>query len=98
MWLLCLDGPTLVHRHTVLGRPELVGLDAISSLVIENPAIDPKDIADGGGWGSSRTSVQLCDSFLDMAPCSPELSGVAGSGVDAGRVFTVEMVSDGSRG
>jgi hypothetical protein len=32
MWLLCLDGPTLIHRHTVLSRPELAGLDAISSL------------------------------------------------------------------
>jgi hypothetical protein len=34
VWLLCLDGPSLIYRHTVLSRPELVGLDAISSLVI----------------------------------------------------------------
>ena len=43
VWLLCLDGPTLIHRHTVLSWPELAGLDALSSLpTSRQPGIDPR--------------------------------------------------------
>jgi hypothetical protein len=65
VWLLCLDGPTLIHRHTVLSWPELAGLDALSSLLTSRkPGIDPERMPTPSAWGSRRTSVQLCDYFL----------------------------------